>query len=75
MKKLNCPVVSTTRLKTLLFNSITFLNTEYIQFLSTEEKLDILKEEIGFTDEEIEKLNIVKECGLDDNDFKLQSNR
>lgn len=75
MKKLNCPVVSTTRLKTLLFNSITFLNTEYIQFLSTEEKLNILKEEIGFTDEEIEKLNMVKECGLADNDFKLQSNR
>lgn len=57
-----CPVYNVNRLKILLYNSITYINTEMMTSESLDEKIKILKEEIGFTDEEFEKLNIVEEC-------------
>lgn len=50
------------RLEILLCNFITYFNTEILQHMTTDEKIDLLKEEIGFTDEEIEELDIVKRC-------------
>ena len=49
------------RLQTLLFNTLTFLNTEYLSELTLDEKLEILIEELGFSEEEIANLNIVEE--------------
>ena len=51
------------RNKTLINNLVIFLDTEFLQHMSTEEKLDLLKEEIGFTDEEIESLDIKESLG------------
>lgn len=50
------------RLKTLLFNSITFINTEFFELCVIEEKVRVLKDELGFTDDEIKELNIIEEC-------------
>ena len=43
------------RYKILIGNLITFLETEYFEYLSKDDKIKFLKEEIGFTDEEIEE--------------------
>lgn len=59
---LKCPVISAERLKTLMYNLVTFMNTEIIPHMTLEEKLELLKDEIGFTDEEIESLKLVENC-------------
>ena len=64
-KELKCPV-KRDRLLVLLQNTITYLNTEVMMMnLAKDERVDILKEEIGFTDEEIEQLEIKEKCLLD----------
>ena len=64
-KELKCPV-KRDRLLVLLQNTITYLNTEVMMMnLTKDERVDILKEEIGFTDEEIEQLEIKEKCLLD----------
>lgn len=64
-KELKCPV-KIDRLLVLLQNTITYLNTEVMMMnLTKDERVDILKEEIGFTDEEIEQLEIKEKCLLD----------
>lgn len=54
--------MSEERLKILIENLIKLLDTELMEPLILEEKINILKKEIGFTDEEIKELNIVEEC-------------
>lgn len=67
-KELKCPV-KRDRLLVLLQNTITYLNTEVMMMnLTKDERVDILKEEIGFTDEEIEQLEIKEKCLLDYNE-------
>lgn len=64
-KELKCPV-KRDRLLVLLQNTITYLNTEVMMMnLTKDERVDILKEEIGFTDEEIEQLEIKEKCLLE----------
>ena len=48
------------RLKTLLINSLIYIDTELIQTINPEENdiIKFLKDEIGFTEEEIEELGI-----------------
>lgn len=53
------------RIKTLLFNMIKHVDTESLSKFTLDEKLYFFKEEIGFTDEEIEALdlkNYLKNC-------------
>lgn len=50
------------RIETLLCNFITYINCELLQHMTLEEKLDLLKEEIGFEDEDIKELKIVEKC-------------
>ena len=52
--------MSNERLKTLLINSLIYIDTELIQTINPEENdiIKFLKDEIGFTDEEIEELGI-----------------
>ena len=52
--------MSNERLKTLLINSLIYIDTELIQTINPEENdiIKFLKGEIGFTDEEIEELGI-----------------
>ena len=69
MKKENkyvCPVKRrlikvNERLEVLLLNTLTFLNTEYLAGLTLDEKLEIVINELGFTEEEIANLNLVEE--------------
>ena len=69
MKKENeyvCPVKRrlikvNERLEVLLFNTLTFLNTEYLAGLTLDEKLEFVINELGFTEEEIANLNLVEE--------------
>lgn len=69
MKKENkyvCPVKRrlikvNERLEVLLLNTLTFLNTEYLAGLTLNEKLEIVINELGFTEEEIANLNLVEE--------------
>lgn len=69
MKKENkyvCPVKRrlikvNERLEVLLFNTLTFLNTEYLAGLTLDEKLELLINELGFAEEEIANLNLVEE--------------
>ncbi len=63
-----CPVkrINNDRLKILLFNTLTFLNTEYFEGLTLDEKLEILIYELGFTENEIISLNLVEEVLGDD---------
>ena len=53
--------MSNERLKTLLINSLIYIDTELIQTINPEENdiIKFLKDEIGFTDEEIEELGII----------------
>lgn len=48
------------RLETLLGNFITYINYENLIGMSVDEKLKFFKEEIGFDEEEINELSIVK---------------
>ena len=52
--------MSNERLKTLLINSLIYIDTELIQTINPEENdiIKFLKDEIGFTEEEIEELGI-----------------
>ena len=50
------------RLETLLLNFITYFETEVFENMTLYEKIDFLKDEIGFTDEEIEELEIENNC-------------
>ena len=51
------------RLIVIIQNFVKYLDTEFMEpCLTVDEKLDLLKKEMGFTDEEIENLNIVEEC-------------
>lgn len=69
MKKENkyvCPVKRrlikvNERLEVLLFNTLTFLNTEYLAGLTLDEKLELLINELGFAEEEIANLNLIEE--------------
>lgn len=63
-----CPVkrINNDRLKILLFNTLTFLNTEYFEGLTLDEKLEILIYELGFTENEIISLNLIEEVLGDD---------
>lgn len=64
-KELKCPV-KRDRLQVLLQNTIIYLNTNVMMMnLTVDERVDILKEEIGFTDEEIEQLEIKEKCLLE----------
>lgn len=58
--------INNDRLKILLFNTLTFLNTEYFEGLTLDEKLEILIYELGFTENEIISLNLVEEVLGDD---------
>lgn len=60
-KELKCPIEKD-RLQVLLYNTITYLNTEMILSLELSKKIDILKNELGFTDDEIEQLKIKENC-------------
>lgn len=74
MKKENkyvCPVKRrlikvNERLEVLLLNTLTFLNTEYLTGLTLDEKLEIVINELGFTEEEIANLNLVEEVFSED---------
>lgn len=74
MKKENkyvCPVKRrlikvNERLEVLLLNTLTFLNTEYLAGLTLDEKLEIVINELGFTEEEIANLNLVEEVFSED---------
>lgn len=59
-----CPVtkIKEERLTVLLYNTITILNEMTLTDMSQEEKINFMKNEIGFTDRELEKLEIVKNC-------------
>ena len=69
MKKENkyvCPVKRrlikvNERLEVLLLNTLTFLNTEYLAGLTLDEKLEIVINELGFTEEDITDLNLIEE--------------
>lgn len=69
MKKENkyvCPVKRrlikvNERLEVLLLNTLTFLNTEYLAGLTLNEKLEIVINELGFTEEDITDLNLIEE--------------
>ena len=69
MKKENkyvCPVKRrlikvNERLEVLLLNTLTFLNTEYLTGLTLNEKLEIVINELGFTEEDITDLNLIEE--------------
>lgn len=64
-KELKCPV-KRDRLQILLQNAITYLNTEVMMMnLTVDERVDMLKQEIGFTGEEIEQLEIKEKCLLE----------
>lgn len=54
------------RLEVLLLNTLTFLNTEYLTGLTLDEKLEIVINELGFTEEEIANLNLVEEVFSED---------
>ena len=53
--------MSNERLKTLLINSLIYMDTELVQVINPEENdiIKFLKDEIGFTDQEIEELGII----------------
>ena len=52
--------MSNERLKTLLINSLIYMDTELVQAINPDKNdiIKFLKDEIGFTDEEIEELGI-----------------
>lgn len=61
-KECICPVVRTTNgLKTLLYNTLTFLNTEYFECLTIDDKKMILIYELGFSIDDIIALDIINE--------------
>ena len=74
MKKENkyvCPVKRrlikvNERLEVLLLNTLTFLNTEYLAGLALDEKLEIVINELGFTEEDITDLNLIEEVFSED---------
>ena len=74
MKKENkcvCPVKRklikvNERLEVLLLNTLTFLNTEYLAGLTLNEKLEIVINELGFTEEDITDLNLIEEVFSED---------
>ena len=46
----------------LLKNCIILMDTEFFQVMTLNAKINFIKEEFGFTDEEIEELNLIEEC-------------
>ena len=46
------------RLEILLCNCVTYFDTELLQGLTVEEKIDFLQEEIGLEDSEIKELDL-----------------
>lgn len=54
--------MSKDRLKTIVYNLITYLETDLIGDLPLDQKVQLLKDEIGFTEEELEELEITKNC-------------
>lgn len=50
------------RLEVLLCNFITYINYELLEHMGLEEKIQLLKEEIGFEDEEIKELKLIEKC-------------
>lgn len=54
-------MITVERIKILLFNALVYLNTESMDPMTMDETTNFLKEEIGFTDEELKELNVLEE--------------
>lgn len=49
------------RMKILIQNLVTYVDSELMESLSLEDKLNLLKEQIGLTNDEIDELELVDE--------------
>lgn len=68
--------MSNERLKTLLINSLIFLDTEFLSSIidsdDSDQVIKFLKDEIGFNDDEIEELDIVNIIISESNEMQTE---
>lgn len=68
--------MSNERLKTLLINSLIFLDTEFLSTIidpdDSDQVIKFLKDEIGFNDNEIEELDIVNILISESNEMQTE---